>query len=304
MMGVHAGKYFTDKERRSQKRGPLLVALYFGIMIFVVTIVALTAYHPASDNLLRGLTRENGLFEWGSVMILLVLSIYSFRMFLVTLKKDTNPGNLYRLIFLCVSILSLLAALEEISWGQHIIKFKAADILTNYNLQGEANIHNLIPATLFNGIIFAFVYICFIFMPALYRIFRFTVPPYVLKLFPSTHTMLIFAFASSLQAYFSYNITYLDTAALWSGLILLSVMIFTEKKPLSAGELIHLASVMACALFFMLNHGIFDYNNMQYEIREAIIAYGALVWFYNWTAGLAFKQSSTCGNSVNIRVRQ
>ena len=303
-MVVHAGKYATVKDGHRQKRGNLFLTAHFGIMTFVVTIVALNAYHPAWDHLLRYLTRENGLFEWGSVLILLVLSIYSFRIFLITLKKDTNPGNGYRLIFFCVSILFLLAALEEISWGQHIIRFMPAGIVTNHNLQGETNFHNLIPATLFNGVIFAFVYICFMFVPVLCRLFRLTVPSYVSVLFPSKHTMLIFAFASSLQAYFSYNITYLDTAALWSGLILLSVMIFTEKKPLSAGELIHLASVMACALFFMLNHGIFDYHNMQYEIREAIIAYGALVWFYNWTAGLAFKQSSTCGNSVNIRVRQ
>lgn len=292
-MDIYAGKYFTGKDRHGQKRGDLLLALHFGIMAFVITIVALTAYHPALYNLLRGLTRENGLFEWGSVLILFILSIYSFRIFLTTLQKGKNPGNIYRLIFLCIAIGGILAVLEEISWGQHILEFNPAAFFSTHNLQRETNIHNLVPATLFNGIIFAFVYICFIFMPALHRIFRFTVPSYVLKLFPSTHTTLIFAFASSLQAYFSYSVTYLDTAALWSGLILLALMICTEKKPLSAGELIHLTAVMFCALFFMLNHGIFDYHNMQYEIREAIIAYGVLVWFHDRTACLSRRDDAT-----------
>lgn len=273
----------TVTEGQAHGRNHLLLAGHFTIMAAVVTVVALTAYHPACGGLLRRVTGENGFVEWGSVVILVSLSVYACMIFVRTFRNDTSRESLPRLIGFFVSLGALLAALEEISWGQHILSFPSGDLFTRYNMQGETNIHNLLPATLFNALIFAFIYVCFICIPALCRLFPAAVPERAWKFLPATHTMLIFAFASSLQAYFSQGITYLDTAALWCGLILLAVILWKGKIPSSQGETLHLAMVIACTLFFMMNHSIFSYNNMQYEIREAITAYGILVWFHEWT---------------------
>lgn len=286
-MDADGGTYTTDG--RTQRKEHFFLAGHFTVMAVVIITIALTAYHPSWKHLLRYFTRENGLFEWGSVAGFFLLSIYSLTILLKTLQQENNPGNIYRLIFLSTAIGALLAALEEISWGQHIFAFTPGNLFTQHNLQGEINIHNFVPATLFNGIIFAVVYVCFIFLPALCRLYPATMPSYLWNLLPSTHTMLIFAFASSLQAYFTYPVTYLDTGTLWFGLTLLAVVICKDQETSSRGEGLHLALVMACALFFMMNHGIFKYNNMQYEIREAIITYGIFVWFAHWTDCLVLK---------------
>ncbi len=46
---------------------------------------------------------------------------------------------------------------------------------------------------------------------------------------------------------------------------------------------VHLVLVMGGTLFFLINHSIFRFKNMQYEIREFVFMYAFLFWFVQST---------------------
>lgn len=62
-----------------------------------------------------------------------------------------------------------MAAGEEMSWGQRLFGFEASESFQQLNHQNETNLHNLIPAPLFNGIIIFGVAIAFTIAPMVWR---------------------------------------------------------------------------------------------------------------------------------------
>jgi len=68
--------------------------------------------------------------------------IYSITGFLtLKLSRRLNGINKYLLIFF--GLIIFFVAFEEISWGQHLIRFPNLDFFTYNNLQNEFNVHNL-----------------------------------------------------------------------------------------------------------------------------------------------------------------
>lgn len=68
--------------------------------------------------------------------------IYLLSAFLVfDLVKRVNKNN--KLILSLIGLLILFVAFEEISWGQHFLKFQNNNFFSNNNLQNEFNLHNL-----------------------------------------------------------------------------------------------------------------------------------------------------------------
>ena len=93
--------------------------------------------------------QENGLIEILQIIILFVtLSI------LIKLYFDKNFKSKLIKIFLIIEIIGIAYIFfEEISWGQHFIKFKTPELFLNkgsflYNKQEEFNLHN--ASNLFN----------------------------------------------------------------------------------------------------------------------------------------------------------
>jgi hypothetical protein len=86
----------------------------------------------SSENIIQ-LGEENSFFELGTAFCFLLsagLLIYLF------IKRKN-------IFFMLLGILLFFGAGEELSWGQHMFKFKTPEKIKTNNVQGEFNIHNI-----------------------------------------------------------------------------------------------------------------------------------------------------------------
>lgn len=129
-----------------KKRGLLLLVISIGCVVLSYLMTLLL-----NDNQIIYSAKEDGLFETGSSLAFLLVSI----LFLFLFFKDNQGNDFYfvtlkkNLFFLLLSLLFFFAFGEEISWGQRIFNFGTPDALKNVNVQDEFNLHNL---TLFDGL--------------------------------------------------------------------------------------------------------------------------------------------------------
>ena len=121
----------------------MVTALIYLILLSTSVVVALTRYHDRA--LLYMLTREDGPVEWATVAALVALAAILF----VRIKKlsEKCPPQL-KVAGYALAVLSLLAAGEEISWGQRLFGFQTGESLKKLNYQHETNLHNLMPGEL------------------------------------------------------------------------------------------------------------------------------------------------------------
>ena len=84
------------------------------------------------------LRREDGPLEWVQFIEYLLSSILAFTVFI----KQKKKRNLNSIIWLFIAFLSLIVAGEEISWGERLTGI-GIDTISNLNVQGETNFHNL-----------------------------------------------------------------------------------------------------------------------------------------------------------------
>ena len=84
------------------------------------------------------LRREDGPLEWVQFIEYLLSSILAFTVFI----KQKKKRNLNSIIWLFIAFLSLRVAGEEISWGERLTGI-GIDTISNLNVQGETNFHNL-----------------------------------------------------------------------------------------------------------------------------------------------------------------
>ena len=82
--------------------------------------------------------KEDGPLEWIQFIEYLSSSILAFIIFI----KQKKKRNLNSIIWLLIACLSFLVAGEEISWGERLTGF-GIDTISNLNVQGETNFHNL-----------------------------------------------------------------------------------------------------------------------------------------------------------------
>lgn len=245
------------------------------------TAVVVRATSAGTPELLRQWTREGGPVETASALVLLIMAGYG----LFRLVAPPLPGRKGTLGLFGLTLAAFLAAMEEISWGQHVWGFAAPDFFRRYNRQGETNLHNFVPAELFGLATNGIVYAGMIFGPLLLHLARPTAGPLATlrKLAPSVHNILIFCAAMAFQAYFRWE-TAADTVAFVSALIAAAMVIGKGAPPPRTGYWLHWGLVAACGGLFMVCHPVFGYHNLQYEIRELIISYGLLFWMAGWPA--------------------
>ena len=93
----------------------------------------MAAYHPLAY---IWATYEDLVGEWAQTYFFLAATILSV---LVALQRSQ-----YRWFFIVLAAACSYVVLEEISWGQRIFDFPTPDFLKSRNLQGEANLHNLL----------------------------------------------------------------------------------------------------------------------------------------------------------------
>ena len=81
-------------------------------------------------------TYEDLLGEWAQFYLFLFALIYSVR--------NSIISSQFRLFFIILAIACFYVIMEEISWGQRIFGWEAADFFKKNNLQGETNLHNML----------------------------------------------------------------------------------------------------------------------------------------------------------------
>lgn len=99
----------------------------------IAIICSYSSYFLFSPEKIIHLADENSFFELGTAFCFFLstgLLLYLF------IKKR----NLFSLL---LGILLFIGAGEELSWGQHIFKFKTPESIKANNVQGEFNIHNI-----------------------------------------------------------------------------------------------------------------------------------------------------------------
>jgi len=248
------------------------LALLYSIAIATVII---TAHGDAT--LLRTMTQENGFFESMSVIVLLSITTYGC----IALYRYSKQFSVAALVVIALmSLLTFIAAMEEMSWGQHLLHFQSSDFFLQNNQQHETNLHNLVDANLFSSILYSMVYTVFVFIPLLYkiRLHRYALFTKLSWLDLNPHTILVVLFASSFQLYFYDDIgVIVDMFTLLSGLALFGYYLYVT--PLSRYVLLHYIIVLGTTAICMAYHNIFDFFNMQYEIREMFVMVAALLLF-------------------------
>jgi len=248
------------------------LALLYSIAIATVII---TAHGDAT--LLRTMTQENGFFESMSVVVLLSITTYGC----IALYRYNKQFSVAALaVIALMSLLTFIAGMEEMSWGQHLLHFQSSDFFLQHNQQHETNLHNLVDANLFSSILYSMVYTVFVFIPLLYKIglHRYALFTKLSWLDLNPHTILVVLFASSFQIYFYDDIgVIVDMFTLLSGLALFGYYLYVT--PLSRYVLLHYIVVLGTTAICMVHHNIFDFFNMQYEIREMFVMVAALLLF-------------------------
>ena len=81
---------------------------------------------------------EDGPLEWLQFFEYLLSSLFAFFIYL----RRKNKKDMNSLIWLLIAFLSLVIAGEEISWGERLTGI-GINSISNLNVQGETNIHNL-----------------------------------------------------------------------------------------------------------------------------------------------------------------
>ena len=248
----------------------LLICLY----LFAIFTVLATAEISGYEDFLRSMTQENGVFESISVLALLSISFYGG--YALYAFRNTLSKKVY-LFILFVSILTFLAAMEEISWGQSILKFASNDYFVKNNLQHETNLHNFIDSNFFSSLIYSSIYTLFVFIPLFYKaFFRGFI---LLRYFDlEMHHILIILFSSSFQLYFYDDFgVYTDMFTHVVALSLFAYVLWKQEHNLKL--LAHYLLVLNATILFMIYHHVFGFLNMQYEIREMFVVVAVLFMF-------------------------
>lgn len=269
------------RSRRARLLRGLIGGVHGAVMVGGAAAV-LAERFGGRRGLLRAWTREGGPVETAGALVLLAIAATAAFQALRPARRPW-PGRIGAAAVLAMAGAALLAAMEEISWGQHLLGFPSPPFFLRHNRQGETNLHNLIPAELFGLATNVAVYAAFVFGPLLLRLARPRSGPAaeLRRLAPSIHNVLIFCAAFAYQAYFLRE-TAADTVAFWLALGVAALLIRREGADRPTGAWLHLGLVAACGVLFMVCHRVFGYNNLQYEIREFIIAYGILFWMVGW----------------------
>ncbi len=255
------------------------VLLFWGVALYMIAIatVAASAWIPGYESALSTMSRENGFFESISVVLLLIMGVVALYW---VVKKGSNAKTGMMFVVASLGLLAIIAAFEEISWGQQLLGFESGEYFKEHNKQQETNLHNFIAPELFSSIIYSSVYTVFVFIPLLSRLLatKIALFQYLTPWVASLHVTLVVLFASLFQVYFYDDFgAWFDFGTLIAGLLLFAIAVSVLKEWNRAVLLHYLVVVMTLGVF-MLAHKVFGFYNMQYEIREMFVVFAALLY--------------------------
>jgi hypothetical protein len=237
----------------------ILTSLIYLILLGTAAVVAATRFHDRT--LLWRLTREDGLVEWITVLALVALSI----VLIIRLKQlGTRCPLKVRIPGYALAVLSLLAAGEEISWGQRIFGFQTSEAMKKINYQQETNLHNLMPGDLFNGLIIFSVAIYMILIPLYWR--RKNENAWWL---PSEELSFLTLGVVCVNHYKVVSLPE-KVGLVVLGLIMLWVTVQSIRQKKVRPSAACLTAWITCGVLYSSRHFL-RAANMQYEIRELLV---------------------------------
>ena len=121
---------------------PIPKAIITAVILFLVIVTyGLVLLHQDEEAFLFWI-REDGLVEWLTFVVLIVMSAFSFIMSL-TFSRSGADGRAKK-VWLFFGFLFFFGAMEEISWGQRIFGIESPEWFLKHNRQFETNLHNLV----------------------------------------------------------------------------------------------------------------------------------------------------------------
>jgi len=132
----------TDRHRNSTATGTDTRSLAVSAPVLLLVTVPYAIYLLPSEYVSR-LTAENGPIELTGALALLVAMVMFIRAARLSVRSGTTGWRMTTLCLVGLALLSSLAFMEEISWGQQLLKFHTPELIKHYNVQSETNLHNL-----------------------------------------------------------------------------------------------------------------------------------------------------------------
>jgi len=209
----------------------------FPLLLVLIFLIIKIGWKNTYENIIQ----EDSTIEYMQSVFFGSASILTFSTFLAALKKGSKY---YVFLFLFLSFGLLFICLEEISWGQRILKLNTPPFFYKYNEQKEINIHNLSPIQIKLHQIYVLFCICLTFSWILFKYIlsiRYINPNLktkILLLIPNWYLMLYFMPALLLYSYFIIFNNNMDGK---------SFIIWRDQEPteflLSLGLLFHIVSM-------------------------------------------------------------
>ena len=110
------------------------------LVIYMLVSVHLARFLDAPRA--NALVGEDGFIEMLGAICLLLGAVFAF-VALLRLRSNHDAGRLKQLAYLGLVLFLVLAAGEEISWGQRLLGFETPAPIAKVNAQEETNLHNL-----------------------------------------------------------------------------------------------------------------------------------------------------------------
>jgi len=258
---------------------------FASIIIFILVFTILLIFNTKTYSLL---SNEDNIIEYLSSIFLALSSYFLFRVFLYSRKTSlVNKLKWKDLILMFSAILFLLAAFEEISWGQRLFNFETPEFLKSINDQNELNFHN-INKKFFDRIVDR-ITIVFVVIGSVYIFLK--KDTFLGIKAPNIIIICIFSITLFYNQYNNfeldfYHIQYVPLIAL-----LIFSVFNRDKISLYALLVTLIISVLIPIIHIKFNHLFPSHNNSANEYREFLFCVACL--YYSFTIMNNFKLSAT-----------
>jgi len=113
-----------------------IIVFFFPIVCFLCFLV-LKIVSPAQYELI---IQEDSVIEYAQAFFYLSSSVFAF---IVSIRFLKNRYRLHGMLYAILGVGLMLAAGEEISWGQRLFDIKNPAYFSSHNIQAELTLHNL-----------------------------------------------------------------------------------------------------------------------------------------------------------------
>ena len=110
--------------------------------VFPLLLALFVAFYAADRKAYVRLLKEDGPVENATVLLLVVAAGLA----VAKARRLGRSERRCRWCYVAFAAFCVLAALEEVSWGQRILHFASPQFFEKYNRQHETNVHNIIES--------------------------------------------------------------------------------------------------------------------------------------------------------------